>query len=116
MIVHVLGARGRPAETYTELIIHTDTLLPRAAALGSNTEFLREVLSFKVARFVDLNTAYTVEVSVCGCQLCECLFTHKGNIKGVVRQQTLGLPDLGACLHEARRMVDNGWRIPLTPS
>jgi hypothetical protein len=65
-------------------------------------------LSFKISRFVDGNPAYPVEVAICSCQLREPLGTHKGNDQGIVRQQPLARPDLGAGLHDGERERENG--------
>ena len=65
-------------------------------------------MSFKIRRFVDCNTAYPVEVSVCGRQLREPLFPHTGHDKGIVRQQPFARPNLGACLHNVERERENG--------
>ena len=48
-------------------------------SLGSNAEIRRGILFFKINRFVDCSTADPVEVSVCGRQLHEPLYTHKGH-------------------------------------
>jgi hypothetical protein len=65
-------------------------------------------LAFKIRRFVDCNTAYLVEVSVCSRQLCEPLLLHKSHDKGIVRQQPFALPNLDACLHNVECERENG--------
>jgi hypothetical protein len=79
----------------------------RRGSFGSNPEILRSALSFKISGFVDFNIAYSVEVSICGCQVDEPLFTHKGHNKGIIRQQPLALPNLAACLHNAKCKWEN---------
>jgi hypothetical protein len=78
------------------------------SSLGANDAILRGILSFKISRFVDGNSAYPVEVAICGCQLREPLCTHKGNDKGIVRQRPLTRSNLGACLHNGERKRKNG--------
>src|SRR5262245_15315907 len=79
-----------------------------SGSLGSNEAMLRGILLFKISRFIDCNPAYPVEVAICSCQLHEPLCTHKGNDKGIIRQQPLTRPNCGAGLHNGERERKNG--------
>ena len=102
---------GHPQATKLPLARSAPLLCWAAAlcgSLGSNAEIRRSVLACKIGRFVDGKTAYPVEVSVCGRQLREPLLPHTGHDKGIVRQQPVALPHLGACLHNVKRERENG--------